>query len=51
MQSVRHYKKLNLAGLNACADAIGKVQRVCAAISFRRATMIAGTENRQTLIV
>ncbi len=50
MQSVRHYKKLNLAGLNACADAIVNVQRDCVAMSLKQAAIIAGTVNRQTLI-
>ena len=49
MQSVRQYKKLNLAGLNACADAI-KMQRVFAEMTIKHATMFAGTLNRQTLI-
>lgn len=50
MQSVRQYKKLNLAGLNACADAIGKMQRVFAEMTVKHGTMFAGTVNRQTLI-
>lgn len=53
MQSVRQYKKLNLAGLNACANADAKVRRgklISPATAFKRATMMAGIVSRQTFI-